>query len=324
MVSIGPHLDLFFTGGWAVLGIVGLYISIQVFRNRISWGTARYMGIPIATFAWMNIIYWFVLFEGAYGFLSLVLDWPLWIDISLFCVILVLSLWVYFRLLHREKFKPNLFWTLFLIPLSIPGIHTAGKLIPRVAPIETVKPAKIIKSSAPFPQTVHVYGSGYQVEFLDSQSKGRLGDSLTARRLTAEGYTKETSKLDQVHGIDGVFVRYNTHGRPKKILVVENKVDKGRLTSHQMTDDWIKREVDKMLKNPEAKVRHTGRLIQKYRHLVHKELWHHDLRNGKTTISVLDGEANKSSFREEKYIGNQIKRRCQTGNPTISCFPITE
>lgn len=116
--------------------LIGGFFSIQFFRGRMSWGRARRMGIPMAVFGWIIGIYYLALFESVYGFVGFILDAPVWVDILLFLVILVLSMAVYFKLIHREKFKPALFTTVFLVPLSIPGLHTAARLIPSKAPVE--------------------------------------------------------------------------------------------------------------------------------------------------------------------------------------------
>ena len=123
-----PSIELVSYVGWIIFAIISVYITLQALfriRNKISWGVARYMGIPMTIFAWMKFIYVLVLFQVAYGFVSFILDWPIWmiwIDISLFLVVLMLSLGLYLKLRHREKFKPNLFVALFLVPLGIPGI----------------------------------------------------------------------------------------------------------------------------------------------------------------------------------------------------------
>ena len=119
--------------GLAALGVFGLVFAILAFRNRIVWGSARRMGIPAIVFTWMGLIYWLVLFDGAYGFVGILLGLPIWIDVVLFLIILILSMTIYFKLLHRETFKRNIFLTMFLIPLSIPGIHTAAQFTPKVA-----------------------------------------------------------------------------------------------------------------------------------------------------------------------------------------------
>ena len=305
--------------GWIALGLIGLLFAILAFRNRIRWGSARRMGVPAIIFSWMGFIYWLVLFEGAYGLVSILLDFPFWIDIVLFLVILALSMTIYFRLLHRKKFKPAIFSAMFLLPLSIPGVHTAAKLIPKAAPAQIVTRTESPRPSVRYPRKVAVAGSGYAVEFPNPQSKGRLGDSLTARRLTAVGYTKATSKLDQVHGIDGVYVRYNDKGSPHEILIVENKVDSGKLAPDQMTNRWIAKKVEDMLAHPDDKVRRTGELIRDNPRVVRRQLWHHDLRSGRTTISSLDGEARISPVRTENFLGNQVRKRCEAQKPTVTC-----
>ena len=114
---------------WIFFAMIGLYITLQVFRNKIGWGQARRMGIPKIIYTCMNFIYVLVLFEVAYLFVSFILGWPIWIGHSLFLVVQVLSLGLFLKLLHREKFKPKLFVALFLVPLGITGIPTAAKLI---------------------------------------------------------------------------------------------------------------------------------------------------------------------------------------------------
>ena len=210
---------------WVVLGLLGAFFAVQAFRTKITWGKARLMGIPLVVFGWMTFVYWLVLFEGVYGIASLILNWPLWIDVSLFLLIFGMVLTMYFRLLHREKFKPILFSSLFLIPLSIPGIHTVGKLLPKLPFVEKLTPVeigKLSKNPAAFPRRIHIGDSGYIVEFPNPQAMGRLGDSLTA-----QGYTKKYSKVDKIHGIDGVYVRYMGNGEPKEVIIIENKVGGG-------------------------------------------------------------------------------------------------
>ena len=315
--------DFFVTHIWVTLGIIGLLFAINMFHNQLRWGAARYMGVTASIFGWMVFIYWLVLFEGVYGIASLILDWPIWVDILLFLLVLGLALFVYFKLLHREKFKPQLFASLFLLPLSIPGIHTTGKLLPKIPPVGTITndvPISRVKNA--YPQSVRVADSDYIVGFPNTHSKGRLGDALTAKRLTGEKYEKLTSKVDEIHGIDGVYVLRDGNGNPQEILIVENKVDRAILAPGQMTDDWISTNLRKMLDHPDESVRHTAKLIQSNPKIVRKELWQHNLDNGITKIYSLDDAANKTLLREEQFIGKQIRKRCESRNPTITCTPV--
>lgn len=301
---------------WITLGIIGLLMAINMFRNSIRWPVARYMGVTAAIFGWMVFIYWLVLFEGVYGIASIILDWPLWMDISLFLGIFALSLYLYFKLLHREKFKPQLFASLFLLPLSIPGIHTTGKLF-RASEIIKELPAPKIKTQY-FQETV-VADSGYIVKFRDSHEKGRLGDSLTARHLTAKRYDKEISKLDKVHGIDGVYVRRDSSRKPLDITIVENKVDSSRLSPGQMSDDWVGEKLARMMEHGDDSLRQTARLIRSNPDIVRKELWHHNLRTGTTSIYSLDEGGQQTLLRTKQFLSKQVRVRCESKNPTITC-----
>lgn len=121
----------------------------------------------------------------------------------------------------------------------------------------------------------------------------------------------------------------NEKYNPKKIreiLIVENKVGKAQLnhTLGQMTDEWIKDKVEKMLKND--KMRSTGELIRANPDLVRKELWRHDLNKGSTTIYRLDREANivPGSKETEHYMSSLVRKRCESKQPTIICLPASQ
>lgn len=315
-MALNSIFDFLVDHVWITLGIIGLLLAINMFRNSIRWPVARYMGVTAAIFGWMVLIYWLVLFEGVYGIASIILDWPLWMDISLFLTILMLSFFVYFKLLHREKFKPQVFASLFLLPLSIPGIHTTGKLF-RASEIIRELPAP--KLGKPYFQETIVADSGYIVKFRNSHEKGRLGDALTARYLTAKQYDKLNSKLDKVHGIDGVYVHHDHSGKPLDIIIVENKVDSSTLNPGQMSNDWIEERLVRMMKHEDDSLRQTATLIRTNRNIVRKELWHHNLRSGTTSIFSLDDGGQQTLLRTKQFLGKQVRVRCETKNPTISC-----
>lgn len=336
---------------WIVAGsltLIGLFFAVKIYQNKITFGQAKYMGITKDLFSWMNVIYGLILFEAAYGVVSFFLDLPLWTDISLILLILVLLMIVYRKLQSREKFKPVRFKFLFLIPLGIHGPLTMGKMIlPTEAPIkefiqrfvketstekfgirETPAKQPIVKRNN-FPRRDRVRDSGYEVEFQDSLAKGTFGDQLTAKLLTARGYRKEPSKLGNpdkrpTRGIDGVYTRHESNGDLQEILIVENKVDGGKLATKQMTDERIAELVEKMLVHADPEVRRTGKLIRENPGLVRKELWHHYLASGKTTVSRLNAEARKTSIETYNYIGSATRKRCESSKPSIVCIPSTQ
>lgn len=320
-------LESLFWAVWVLLGIYGVLIAVQLVRNRIPPGKARYMGIPATIFVWMNIIYGIVLFEGVYGFFSVILNFPLWIDIALFILIATLAMILYIKLQSRKKFKPNLFVALFLVPLSIPGIHNIAKWV-RNSPPPTITYAddsasKILDylRSLFYWKEDRVEGSGYDIVFPNPVAKGTFGDWLSAIRLAAQGYRKLESKRDASHGLDGVYAKYDKDGELQQILLVESKTDSSKLRGGQMTDEWVDETVQKMLVHPNEAVRRTGELIMDNRHLVQKQLWHHNLGSGTTSVYILDGQARRSLLRTENYMGKAVRRRCESANPSIQCVP---
>lgn len=329
-------LEYLFGTVWIVAGVltlIGLFYAVQIYRNKITFGQAKYMGISKVLFSWMNVIYGLVLFEAAYGVVSFFFDLPLWTDISLILLILVLLMMLYRKLKLKETFKPARFKSLFLIPLGIHGPVTVGKMIlPTEFPVKKLiqrffkeTPTETSSRKAPrYPLRNRVGDSGYEIVFRDPHSKGRFGDSLTARRLTAQGYRKEPSKLNTIHGMDGVYVQYYDNGSPREILIVESKVDSGKLGAKQMTDERIAELVEKMLAHADTEVRRTGKLIRENPGLVRKELWHHYLASGKTTVSRLDAEARETSVKTYNYIGSATQKRCESSKPTIVCIPATQ
>lgn len=193
-MSANPFLEYVFWAVWigvGVLTLIGLFAAVQAFRGKMSWATARYAGITAVLFFWMNVIYGLVLVEAAYGVISFFLDFPLWTDISLLLIILVLLMIVYRELKKRRKFKPAMFMSLFLIPLGIHGAHTVGKIMLRVdTPVKKIvsifretpakKPTAKVKH---YPRRIRVGDSGFEIEFPNSQKEGRFGDWLTTSTL---------------------------------------------------------------------------------------------------------------------------------------------
>lgn len=332
---VNSFLEYLFWVAWIVIGLItliGLFATVQAYRGKFSWGTARYMGITAVLFFWINVIYGLVLVEAAYGVISFFLDLPLWIDIALFLVILAVLMIVYRELKLREKFKSAMFMSLFLIPLGIHGTHMLGKVILLMKPpakrliLREVPAEKLRPKTSGFPRRDRVGDSGYEIEFRDSVAKGNFGDSLTGIRLTAQGYGEEVSKIDGTHGIDGVYTRYANNGNLQEVLIVENKVDSGVLDPGQMTDTWIDEKVEKLIASGDSDMGHIGTLIQKNPSLVRKQLWRHHLASGETTVSRLDPEAKETSVETYNYIGSATRKICASANPTspIRCFPVTQ
>lgn len=106
-----------------------LIMSYMAFKGRASWGQLRRLGVPVAIFIWIQIIFYLVLAADAFAIVSYIIDLPIWIDITIFLILLALIAFVVFRLLQRATFNIALFIPLVLIPLGIPGVGYVGKMV---------------------------------------------------------------------------------------------------------------------------------------------------------------------------------------------------
>ncbi|MBK1620164.1 hypothetical protein CKO42_17290 [Lamprobacter modestohalophilus] len=161
--------------------------------------------------------------------------------------------------------------------------------------------------------------NGRVIAFVSSHQKGTLGDRLTALRLTGQGYEKLPSKYNSLHGIDGVFVRRTPKGDIAEIRLVENKVDSAMLNPGppaQMSDAWIRQSCQKMLNTGDAGAADTARLV--LAHLdsprLRRELWHHDLSTGKTTVRSVDHSGQPQNINQrwgDRLVANELNRQCE-------------
>lgn len=331
IASYGFYVFLFF------LLLYSLFTAVKAFRGRISWGKARVMGVPFAFFVWIQITFYLLLLDAAYSLVGLILRTPLWLDLAISLGIIVLAWWIFWRLSKRSTFKRYLFFSLVMVPLGIPGAHVVGQ-VAQTGAIEVSQKVGIgflkygdsldglalknvdnVVEAVPiirhFPQTVKTVAG--EITFRNSFEKGLLGDALTAKRLTALGYTKLPSKYNMVNGIDGVFIKRNTAGNVIELVIIENKVDAGRLAFKQMSDEWVLDRASKMITSGDAGVRKTGELVrdtlQRQPSLVRKELWQHYLSDGSTTVRAVDSNGKPGTVLREwadGFIRNQLLDRC--------------
>ena len=165
--------------------------------------------------------------------------------------------------------------------------------------------------------------------FENSHAKGRLGDHLTARRLTAMGYKKFSSKYNSLHGIDGVYIKHNSNGRIIEIKIVENKVDSSTLQPgppRQMSQLWIKNKLEKMMVSSDNETKRiaeiTLHVMKNNPSIVSMELWHHDLFRGITIVKKIDrnGFAKQVIKRyDDRMIFNTLEKQCKKGS--LICMP---
>ena len=318
-----------------LLLLSGLLFAIQAFRGRVSWGQARVMGVSAALFIWIEVIFFLVVFESAFGIVSFIVELPFWVDLLMSLMIFLLIGGIFLKLLKRNTFKPALFLPMVLIPLGIPGVHMVAK-IAKVGCVEITQKYGMyfVKSSTCkvdavkqlWPQIkTTIIG---KIKFENSHVKGRLGDRLSALRLTGMGYKKLNSKLNSLHGIDGVYIKKLNNGKIREILIVENKVDGSQLAygpPRQMSDEWVMNNAKKMVNQNNETLRKTGELIINTMNnnpkLMQKQLWKHDLESGYTSVKILGKDAESvmtKSKLKDNMISNELKKWCGKGR--IECL----
>jgi hypothetical protein len=283
------------------------------------------------------VLFYFALFDGVYNFAAIVFSTPIWLDLSLTALTILAALLLFWRLHKRPTFKPRLFIALVLMPLGIPGTAMVARLT-KVGAVEVssvagvallkygdnleglaIKNADEIGQMLPvirmWPSTMDTVVG--KVQFVNSIQKGKLGDYLTARRLTAMGYTKLPSKYNGVNGIDGLFVKRGTDGQITDLLIIENKVDGGRLAPGQMSDAWVLDRVHRMSGAADPEIRASAEKVQdilnQRPNSVHKELWQHSLRDGTTTVRSLDANGNPAAVTrswQDSFIKNRLTDLC--------------
>lgn len=161
--------------------------------------------------------------------------------------------------------------------------------------------------------------NGKVVVFRNPHQKGELGDRLTALRLTGQGFQKLKSKYDDLHGIDGVYVKRTAQGEVTEIRLVESKVDSARLNPGppaQMSDAWIRQSCQKMIDSGDPATVHTAHLILS--HLdspkLRRELWHHDLSTGNTTVRSVNSIGQPLAINQrwdDRLVANELNRQCE-------------
>jgi len=87
-----------------------------------------------------------------------------------------------------------------------------------------------------------------------NQAAGAITEMVMIRFFEASGWTKVDGQVGRT-GIDGLFVKRNTDGPVREVLIVESKYNTGVLqpTNHgpQMSWDWAKRKLAELiLQNP--------------------------------------------------------------------------
>ncbi|GAB4429914.1 MAG: hypothetical protein Kow0031_10580 [Anaerolineae bacterium] len=329
--SVSTARTLVIMAFYVLLGILFLgflYLAFQTFRGRPTWGQARYMGIPFSLFVWIQVIFYLVVFEGVYDIAGLILQTPLWLDCLISSTIFIVPLIVFLKVRDRSTFKPKLFIPLILVPLGIPAINVVADLTQAGAvKITRLGVITIVKNGDELQGQIIKNTIGGSVKFANTHDIGRLGDRLTAIKLTALGYKKLPSKYTQIHGIDGIYILRDSDEEIKELILVENKVDAGKLAPGTMSDEWVIERVNKMMASDYQEVAETGQLISEFIEknplVIKRQLWHHHLESGTITVKEIGANgvivAGSDTVWEDNFTKNQIQHWCELGS--LTCLP---
>ena len=307
------------------LPLFAVWAAINIFRNRPSWGQVRAMGATAGIFLWIQIIFYFALVDGAFGLISFMADFPIWADLSIFIIFLLVLLFIFYKLNGRNKFKPALFISLVIVPLGLPGSGLIAKLL-KIEAIELSQKAGVYYIARRTNELNQIWPQNKitpigKIIFKTSHEKGSLGDRFTAIRLTGMGFTKMSSKIDKIHGVDSVYLKKFSNNKAE-LRIVENKVDSASLRGDQMTDEWIKDNARKLVGSNDEKLQETGKLIlEAYENnniVITRELWKYNLEKTSVKITLLDESAKKIREIEppkgtDTLIKKEIERSCDSG-----------
>lgn len=169
------------------------------------------------------------------------------------------------------------------------------------------------------------------VVFGNSLKAGKFGDWLTAQYYTTRPtrpYVKLKSKLPGEKGIDGVYRRYclapNTtrYTNTYELLVVENKINSGKLRAGQLSVEWVRSRCKTMMQSGDRELQQTAAAIinaldPETEHSVLRLLVTHDLVQGVSQRHYVDDEGRKGQqhgkWRNHRRITKSLSRKLEKG-----------
>lgn len=168
--------------------------------------------------------------------------------------------------------------------------------------IGTVVAWRLAKADQPTPIDYAILdlSPAVNADFIDTNDQGNFGELLTSILVTQDSWKQLPSKYNATQGVDGLFVRELNDGGAE-VLIIETKTNQGSLneTSHgrQMSDEWVIYALDQVYLVGELPEVLTTAIVEGLKAnspFIRKELWHHDLATGITSVYALDAAANKT------------------------------
>ncbi len=308
---IGLQKEFFIT--LCVLGSLSLIFGVSNF----SWGIARRKGIEYFWYLIFSIVIFYAIFINLFQIIEtyyLDLPWVLSIFIAISPIILMIIAYFFYKFTASDNVKAGVL--AFLI--SLLAGQTAGMQIDKTIVKKLSLNSKtisnideILGNTPVLSKGVNYLKKNYSTVYKSTTKIGSLGEHITNRLLTSQGYKKIASKFKGNQGIDHIFAKYGKNMNIKKVQIVETKINNSQLRPNQMTSNGIIERIDKLLSktNISSDERKIYLFIKENinTNKVSKQLYHHDTYKNITTISKLGPNQDivkKSSF-ENKLI-NQI------------------
>lgn len=107
--------------------------------------------------------------------------------------------------------------------------------------------------------------------------KGDLGEDYADTVFAEVGYTKLPSKVGSNNGFDGLFVKYDSDGKPIDIIINESKFGsskRGKTVDgyKQMDADWIEMNIQKMKVSSDPATSQAGYLLENNPNLIRTKM----------------------------------------------------
>ena len=116
LVDLVPSVEHYI---FIIIAITAFLSILKAFGAMPSFGQLRVMGVTLALYLWIQVIFWLSLGQAGFGIVTTIFNLPWWIDITLSLIIFVISVIIYTALSSRSTFKPEPFFATVFLPLGI-------------------------------------------------------------------------------------------------------------------------------------------------------------------------------------------------------------
>ena len=137
-----------------------------------------------------------------------------------------------------------------------------------------------------------------KVQHLNNNSKGYIGETITAILLLKDGWRQIDAKTQGNNGLDGLFVREIDDGY--QVLITETKTNYSSYSEDQMSNEHVVDTLGQLfaigaIASPIAKP--VIEALKSGSPFVQKELWRPNLNDGSVVVSTLGPKGKKVATR---------------------------